>query len=172
VRRLSIEQLNDADQDAFVGAIGFAFEGSPWIAAQAWHDRPFSGLDQLYEALCAVVQRAPRDRQLALIEAHPDLVGRAALAGTLTPHSQEEQASAGLDRLSPDEVATFARLNAAYRERFGFPFVICVRENKTEAILAGLTTRLGHARDQEIATALGEIAKIARLRLLDVLTVD
>src|SRR5205823_1352455 len=131
--------------------------------------RPFASLDHLHRSLCAVVERAPRARQLALIREHPDLVGRAALAGTLTPQSQGEQAAAGLDRLSPEEVATFTRLNAEYWARFGFPFVICVRENKKEAILAGFAVRLQQSTEQEITTALGEIAKIARLRLLDAL---
>jgi 2-oxo-4-hydroxy-4-carboxy-5-ureidoimidazoline decarboxylase len=99
-------------------------------------------------------------------------VGRAALAGTLTPESNREQASAGLDRLTPDEIATFARLNAAYRDRFGFPFVICARENKKESILAGFSARLGHAREREIATALDEIARIAHSRLLDFVDPD
>ncbi len=104
---------------------------------------------------------------MALIAAHPDLVGRAARNGTLTPSSREEQAAAGLDRLGPAEIATFDELNAAYRERFGFPFVICVRENRKEAIVRGLRERVRNAREAEIGTAIGEIEKIARLRLLD-----
>ena len=115
--------------------------------------------------MCAVVAGAPFDDQLALIRAHPDLVGRAALLGTLSPASAEEQASAGLDRLDPEEAAMFARLNAAYTTRFGFPFVICVRENKKDAIVAGLKSRARNDRVTEIAAALDEIAQIARLRL-------
>ncbi len=115
---------------------------------------------------------APRERQIALIRDHPDLVGRAALAGTLTPESSSEQASAGLDRLSPEEIATFTRLNQEYHERFGFPFVICVRENKKEGILTGFTARLNNTREQEIRTALDEIAKICSLRLRDLVSED
>ncbi len=116
--------------------------------------------------------QAPLEQQVALIQAHPDLVGRAALAGTLTPASTNEQASAGLDRLSAEEIAAFARYNQAYRERFGFPFVICARENKKESILVGFATRLQHSRDQEIGIALGEIAKICWLRLQDTIRAD
>jgi 2-oxo-4-hydroxy-4-carboxy-5-ureidoimidazoline decarboxylase len=114
------------------------------------------------------MRAAPVERQVALIRAHPDLVGRAALAGTLTPESAGEQAAAGLDRLTPDEVATFTQLNATYRDRFGFPFVICARGNKKESILAGFDGRLDNTREREIATALDEIAKIAHFRLLDI----
>jgi len=112
------------------------------------------------------------DKQLALIRAHPDLVGRAALAGTLTAASNQEQASAGLNQLTPEEIATFQEYNAAYQNKFGFPFVICARLNRKEAILAGFERRLPQARDQEIATALAEIYKIAGFRLADKLEVS
>lgn len=165
--RLSLGAINQLDRSTFVARLGALFEGSPWIAEEAWHARPFAGLEQLHAALCERMYAAPIERQLALIRAHPDLVGRAALTGTLTPESTREQASAGLDRLSPDEIAQFTRLNRSYHERFGFPFVICARENKKESIMAGFDARLRHERDEEIATALHEIAKIAWLRLRD-----
>ena len=170
--RTTLREINALDQDGFVTALGFVFEGSPWIAARAWQARPFASLTHLHRALCDVMYNASVEQQVALIRAHPDLVGQAALAGTLTPVSTQEQASAGLDRLSPEEIATFTRLNQAYRHRFGFPFVICVRENKKEGILAGFATRLKHSRDEEISTALAEIAKIASLRLHDVVAAD
>jgi 2-oxo-4-hydroxy-4-carboxy-5-ureidoimidazoline decarboxylase len=110
--------------------------------------------------------------KLALIRAHPDLVGRAARAGTLTPSSTREQAGAGLDTLSASEVALFDRYNSEYRESFGFPFVICARENRKESILRAFPERLRHSRDEEISTALAEIAKIARFRLLDAVAPD
>ena len=171
-RRMTLEEINGLDRDGFVAALGLLFEGSPWIAAETWPARPFAGVTDLHEALCRTMREAPLERQVALIRAHPDLVGRAALAGTLSPESTQEQASAGLDHLSPDEVATFARLNAAYRDRFGFPFVICARENKKESILAGFGARRGNTREREIATALDEIAKIAHFRLLDIVEPD
>lgn len=167
-----MDDLNALDQAGFVAALGAVFEGPPWIVTQAWARRPFESPSHLHRALCGVMYGAPREQQVALIQAHPDLVGRAALAGTLTTASTREQAAAGLDRLSPDEITTFTRLNAAYRERFGFPFVICARENKKESILAGFATRLDNTRDQEIATALDEIAKIGLLRLRDMVGED
>lgn len=164
---LTLQEVNALDREQFVEALGPIFEGPPWIVEQTWQARPFRSVEHLHSAMCDVIYQAPLEQQVALIQAHPDLVGRAALAGTLTPASQSEQASVGLDRLAPGEIATFTRLNSAYRQRFGFPFVICARQNKKESILAGFETRLGHSREQEIAAALGEIAKIARLRLHD-----
>ncbi len=164
---VTIAELNAADEARFVAMLGHIFEESPWVAAGAAGRRPFASVDALHRAMCMVVAEAPIEQRVALIAAHPDLVGRAALAGTLTPASRSEQASAGLDRLDPEEVAMFADLNAAYRTRFGFPFVICVRENKKAAIIDGLRTRVRNDRPAEISAALGEIAKIARLRLAD-----
>jgi OHCU decarboxylase len=167
---MKLDALNDADEAAFVAALGFIFEESPWVAARVWPQRPFADIDALHGAMCAAVAAAPAEQQLALIRAHPDLVGRAALDGTLTRASAQEQATAGLDRLDTEEVAMFARLNAAYKARFGFPFIICVRENKKAAIVGGLEARTRNDRPTEIATALAEIAKIARLRLADVVS--
>lgn len=167
---MTIHDINALDREGFVAALGAVFEGPPWIVERAWEDRPFVDVAHLHERLCATMYGASEARQVALIRAHPDLVGRAALAGTLTPESTGEQASAGLDRLSPVEVAAFTELNTAYHDAFGFPFVICVRENKKEGILAGFNARLGHTPEQEIAAALDEIAKIAHLRLLDRVT--
>jgi OHCU decarboxylase len=164
---VTLQAINGLDRDQFVATLGFLFEGSPWIAAETWPARPFASRDELHEALCATMRVAPAERQVALIRAHPDLAGRAAVAGELTPESTSEQASAGLDRLTAEEFAIFTQRNTAYREKFGFPFVICVREHTKTSILANFETRLRNERDQEIATALGEIAKIARLRLLD-----
>jgi OHCU decarboxylase len=164
---MTIDEINALDHEAFVAALGSLFESSPWIAAEAWHGRPFASIADLHKALCDVMYNASTGQQLALIRAHPDLVGKAALAGTLTPESTREQASAGLDRLSPEEIATFTRLNQAYKDRFGFPFVICARQNKKDGILAGFARRLDNSRTEEIAAALGEIAKISSLRLLD-----
>jgi 2-oxo-4-hydroxy-4-carboxy-5-ureidoimidazoline decarboxylase len=163
----TLRAINALDRDGFVAALGGLFEGPPWIVAAAWDARPFASPEQLHQALCAVTDSAPVERQVALIQAHPDLVGRAAKAGTLGPASAGEQAAAGLDRLAPEEIARFNDLNQAYRERFGFPFVICARENKKETILAGFAARLRNSRDQEIRTALDEIAKICWLRLQD-----
>src|SRR5918911_760983 len=165
--KMTIQQINAFDKDQFTERLGSLFEGSPWIVAHAWHARPFESVAHLHRALCDVMYNASTEQKLALIRAHPDLVGKAALAGTLTPQSTREQAAAGLDGLSPEEVAIFTRLNQAYKDRFGFPFVICARQNKKDSIVSGFTRRLDNSRAEEIATALGEIAKISYLRLLD-----
>jgi 2-oxo-4-hydroxy-4-carboxy-5-ureidoimidazoline decarboxylase len=162
---LTLAELNAMDRDTFTASLAGLFEGPPWIVAEAWDARPFASRRALHDALCRVMESAPEERKVALIRAHPDLVGRAALAGTLTPASTAEQAAAGLDRLCPDEIATFQRLNAEYQAHFSFPFVICAREHKKESILAGFAARMAHTREQEISTALAEVAKICWLRL-------
>ncbi len=168
----TLPEVNSLDQENFVLTLGDLFEGPPWIVQQAWENRPFKTLEELHQALCQVMFQAPLENQINLIQAHPDLVGRAALAGRLTPASTNEQASAGLNTLVENEIATFNRLNQAYRERFGFPFVICARENKKESILAGFETRLKNSSPQEVQTALGEIAKICYFRLKDKLKTE
>jgi 2-oxo-4-hydroxy-4-carboxy-5-ureidoimidazoline decarboxylase len=164
----SIDALNQFDQEAFVVALGALAEHSPWVVANAWHQRPFADREQLFAALCSAIEQAPYEQQLALIRAHPDLAGKAAMAGELTAESSREQASAGLDRLSAEEYARFHELNTAYRTRFAMPFIICVRENTRQSILASFETRLHHEQETEVATALREIMKIIRLRLEDI----
>lgn len=171
-RQITLQEINRLDQEHFVAALGMLFEGPPWIVRQSWHARPFATRTQLYQTLCDVMYNAPLEQQIALLQAHPDLVGRAALAGTLTPESTNEQASAGLNRLSPAEITTFTQLNQTYRNRFGFPFVICARENKKDSILTGFYTRLRHSRSQEIEVALAEVAKICFLRVQDSIPQD
>jgi urate oxidase / 2-oxo-4-hydroxy-4-carboxy-5-ureidoimidazoline decarboxylase len=164
---LSVAELNDAGRDAFVERVGFAFEDSPWVAASAWESRPFDSVDQLHAAMVSVVTGSDRERQVELIRAHPELAGRAALAGEVTPASSAEQASAGLDRLSPESYARLTAATEAYRQKFGFPFVVCVREHTVESIIEAAEARVGSERDDEVRTALAEIAKIAALRLRD-----
>ena len=146
---------------------GGVFEDSPWIAREAWEARPFGSVDALHEQLVWVVEHAPRAARLELIRAHPELAGRAAIAGALTPESTREQSAAGLDRLTPAQYERLVALTGAYRERFGFPFVICAREHTADSIIAAAATRLEATPADEEATALAEIAKIARLRLDD-----
>ena len=140
------------------------FEHSPWVEERA-DARPASG--DRHADLMAVVYQATSDERLALIAAHPELAGKAAIDRTLTEASAAEQASAGLDRLTADEFDTFHRLNAAYGERFGFPFILCVRLTDKAGILAAMERRLLNPRSIEIAVALGEIGKIIALRLED-----
>jgi OHCU decarboxylase len=165
--RMTLTELNALDQDEFVAKLAFLFEGTPWVAAQAWHARPFASLAHLHRILSSVMFDAPRERQVALIAAHPELAGKAALADELSPESTGEQAAAGLNRLLPEEMAAFTQLNDAYRQTFGFPFVICVGENTKQEILAAFAARLHNSRDREVEIALGEIARICWLRLLD-----
>ena len=146
---------------------GGVFEASPWIAEAAWERRPFGSVERLHSALVGVVGEAPPADRLALIRAHPDLAGKAAIAGSLTPESTREQAAAGLDRLTPAQYERITGLTAAYRERFGFPFVVCAREHTPDSIIASAARRLEADPDEEEQTALSEIAKIARLRLAD-----
>jgi 2-oxo-4-hydroxy-4-carboxy-5-ureidoimidazoline decarboxylase len=165
--QLTLEQINALDREGFTAALGFVFEGPPWIQRRAWEQRPFPTVANLHAALVEAMLAADQEQKLALIRAHPDLAGRAAIAGELTAESTSEQSSAGLDRLTPAEYAEFHRLNAAYRERFGLPFVICAREHNKTSILAQFAARLQNAPAREVETALGEIAKIAGLRLRD-----
>jgi len=168
--QITLQEINILDQPHFIQALGSLFEGPPWIVSAAWYKRPFASLDALYQTFCTIMYEAPVERQVELLQAHPDLVGRAALAGTLSSSSTAEQAAAGLDRLSPAEIATFTKLNASYFEHFGFPFVICARENKKESILAAFAVRLHQSREQEIATALAEVAKICSLRYFNLVS--
>jgi 2-oxo-4-hydroxy-4-carboxy-5-ureidoimidazoline decarboxylase len=138
------------------------FEHSPWVEARA-DARPSSG--DRHADLMAVVHDATPEEQLALIRAHPELAGKAAVDGSLTQASAAEQASAGLDRLTQAEFDRFHALNAAYFQKFGFPFIICVRVTDKAGILAAMERRLANDRDTEIATALDEIGEIVRLRL-------
>jgi xanthine dehydrogenase D subunit len=149
--------------------LGSLFEHSPWVAEAAWRRQPFGSVAELMAALEAAIREAPRERQLELIRAHPELAGRAAQQGRLTPESTREQVSAGLDRLTPEQFEALGRLNRSYRERFGFPLIVCVREHTPDSIIAWGNSRLEHAPEQEIDIALGEITKIARLRLADLI---
>ncbi len=157
-----VADANLLDDDAFVARYRELFEHSPWVVERAARQRPF---DHLHDGLMAVVHAASLDEQLALIRAHPELGGRAAIDRSLTTASAAEQASAGLDRLDEAEFARFHALNNAYRDSFGFPFVICVRLTDKAGILAALERRLQNPREVEVATAIEEIGKIVRLRL-------
>jgi len=167
---LTLDALNALDRVAFVSVLGPLFEHSPWVADETYDKRPFHSLDELHAALCATMRAASGDRQLALIRAHPDLAGRLAQAGQLTADSTKEQAAAGLDRLTAAEAAEIQALNDAYKAHFSFPFIICARLNAKGAILASMRARQAGSLEQEHSTALGEIAKIARLRLNEAVT--
>jgi OHCU decarboxylase len=166
---LALDDVGAMGEERFVATLGGVFEHSPWVARDAYAARPFGSVDALAGAMEAAMRAAPRARQLDLIRAHPELAGREARAGELTAESAGEQARAGLDRLTAGELRALQALNAAYRERFGFPLVVCVREHTKDSILAWGRERVGNPIDVEVGIALGEIAKIARLRLDDLI---
>ena len=159
----NVKELNSLGREEFTQALAPVFEHSPWVAARTANKRPFTDRADLHAALCETVMKASDDEKLCLIRAHPDLVGRSAL----TRESESEQADAGLGELSREEIERFREYNARYREQFGFPFVICARLNKKQAILDAFPIRLQNSCEQEIETALREVFKIADLRLKD-----
>jgi 2-oxo-4-hydroxy-4-carboxy-5-ureidoimidazoline decarboxylase len=164
-KKITVEEASNLDREGFIERFGSLYERSPWVAEGAWRERPFADLSEMHAAFVTTVRDAPPERRLGLIRAHPDLAGKAAVAGELTPESTREQASAGLDRLSPEEYEAFTRLNDAYKEKFGFPMIFAVKENTKETILSGVEARLGNSRPQELEAALGEITKIGFFRL-------
>jgi OHCU decarboxylase len=164
----SIDQVNQMDRPEFMATFGPLFQGAAWLAEQAYDARPFEDVYDLRRAFHDALFDAPPERQLELIRRYPDLAGAATREGRLPTQSVVDQAIAGLDRLSGDEYTSFDTLNHAYREKFGFPLVIAVRENTKETILSSGNARLRNSPAAEQAAALVEIAKIANLRLLDI----
>jgi len=163
---ITLDALSALPEAAFVDQLGEIFEHSPWVAEAVYPMRPFGSIEALHAAMAAAVARAGVARQLALLNAHPELSQR----GTLTAASTAEQGSKGLNRLDADEAAQFTALNQEYRARFGFPFIIAVRGQKDRAaILSALRARLAHAPAEELDLALGEVAKIGRFRLQDLI---
>ncbi len=152
----------------FLGAYGHLFEHSPWVAERAWALRPYADALALHGAFMRVLYSAPVEEQLAVIRAHPELADKVTQAEGLTEDSAKEQASAGLDQLTAEEYARFHALNRVYRERFGFPFIICVRLHDKAGILAAMQTRLANDKDAEFDEALTQVGKIVRLRLGDI----
>lgn len=159
-------ELNALPAREFAAVLGGIFEHSAWIPEAAAARRPFASREELLTAMTGIVADAGDEKQLALIRAHPDLAGRLAREGLLTPESAREQAAAGLT--GGPETAAIGALNTAYRERFGFPFVICARLNDAAAILTAMRSRLNNSPAEEAAAALAEISRIARLRLADI----
>ena len=152
----------------FVGRFGGVFEHSPFIAERAFDGgligEPLTS-GGVHSALCKVFRASSEAERLGVLRAHPDLAGKLAIAGELTEDSRQEQAGAGLDRLSPEEHARFTALNSAYVEKFGFPFIIAVKGLNRDDILAAFEMRIGNDREEEFATATAQVEKIARLRL-------
>jgi 2-oxo-4-hydroxy-4-carboxy-5-ureidoimidazoline decarboxylase len=162
---LGLDALNAMDREEFVAALGGTFENAPWVAKAAWAAQPFTGLEALHAAMMGVVRGAPRSTQIAFLCGHPELAGKEAQAGTMTCESVGEQASAGLNALSPGEIGELRELNARYRERHGFPFIIAVRRHNKADIFKLLRSRLAQDSERELGEALAQIADITRLRV-------
>jgi 2-oxo-4-hydroxy-4-carboxy-5-ureidoimidazoline decarboxylase len=166
VRTVDLDTLNTLGIDGFTALLGGIFEHSSWVAQATWAARPFASVSALHAAMISIVANSGAERQLALLRAHPEL----AQTGPLTSASSAEQGGMGLDKLAADEAAAFEALNAAYRTRFGFPFIIAVRGQRDRAaIRAALSSRLQNSPDQEQSAALAEVAKITRFRLDDLI---
>ncbi len=162
---MTLDEINALDRDSFVAALGAIYEHSPWVADRAHRRAPFACLDALAEAMADAVRTAPHEQQLALLRAHPELAGKAAVAGTLAAHSASEQSGAGLSACSPAEFARLQALNAAYNARFGFPFILAVKGHTRASIIAAFEQRLAQAPTDEFDEALRQVARIARFRL-------
>ena len=162
---LTLERINAMTPQAFLGVLGGVFEHSPWIAEVAFIARPFASVAALHEAMVSAVKRAPRERQLALLNAHPELAGKEAQAGALTSSSTAEQASVGLNALSREEMQILSRRNREYREKFGFPFIIAVRRHTKASIFSEIERRLGRDPEMELDACLEQVFLITRLRL-------
>jgi 2-oxo-4-hydroxy-4-carboxy-5-ureidoimidazoline decarboxylase len=160
-----LEELNASTQSDFVAALANIFEYSPWVAEQAFAARPFAGVNALFAAMKTAVERGSQDQRLTLIKSHPDLANKTQRAAGLTAESTAEQNSVGLDRLSDAEYEAFERVNNAYRAKFGFPYIVCVRRHTRDSILADFERRLPNDSAAETKTSIAEICRIAALRL-------
>lgn len=167
---MDADHVSRMDHDSFLARFAGVFESSPWVAREAWRTRPWATVAELHAAMVGVVAAAPRERRLELLRAHPDLAGVDGRNPDLTRASASEQAAAGLDDLDVVRGRRLAALTREYRRRFGFPFIVCAREHTPASILAHADARLGSAPEEEERAALTEVAKIARLRLADLVT--
>jgi len=163
---MTLADLNATERSQFVAAVGWIFEHSPWVAERAWPRRPFASAEALHEGMVAEVAAATDEERLALLQAHPDLGRRAKMSAA----SEGEQAGAGLDSLTPAEFDRLQALNAAYRERFGFPFLFAVKGSTTHDVVEALERRLPATIEQERAEALRQVSRIAWFRLQDILS--
>ena len=163
----SIDDINRMAVPEFTARFGDVAEHSPWVAERAAGARPFAGRDAVALAFAAALRGAARDAQVAVLRAHPDLAGRAAVAGDLSEDSRREQAGAGLDRLTPAEFERFTALNAAYRERFGIPFIFAVKGATKGMILAAFEERVANEPEAEHENAIENVCRIMRFRIED-----
>ena len=162
---LSLQRLNRLEPAEFIATLGGVFEHAPWVAEAVVAARPFASVSALHQAMVAVIVGAGLELQMELIRNHPELAGKAAIAGKLTAESTREQKGAGLDQCSPAEFARLTELNQAYGEKFGIPFIIAVKGLTRHDIIAALETRLHHSPESEIAESLNQIYRIGGFRL-------
>ncbi|MEB4593215.1 2-oxo-4-hydroxy-4-carboxy-5-ureidoimidazoline decarboxylase [Candidatus Thiothrix sp. Deng01] len=167
--KTSIATLNQLNQAAFVALLGGVYEHSPWMAERCSAQAPFADVEALLQAMRATLAAASHQEQLALLRAHPDLAGKAALRGELTAESTREQAGAGLGTLTPDEFARFTALNEGYQARFGFPFIMAVKNASKHQILGGFEQRIDHTPEAEFTMALEQVNRIAAFRIADLI---
>jgi OHCU decarboxylase len=159
--RTEITELNRTPREQFVAALGWIFEDSPWVAERAWRSRPFSGREDLHQAMVREVESASHEEQLALVRAHPDLGARARMSAA----SASEQTGAGLDRMPPADYESLMALNSRYRERFGFPFLYAVKGSSSRDLIRALEARIEALPEEEFREALRQIYRIAGFRL-------
>lgn len=164
---ICLNELNTCSPEKFVQVVGGVFEHSPWVAQQVLNQRPFATIEHLYLAMVDQVKHAGKPAWLALVRAHPELAGKAAIRGELTHESLKEQSGAGLDQCSPQEFHELTRLNQRYKEKFGFPFILAVRGYDRNGIIEQFRQRVQHDLDDELAESLRQIYRIARFRLGD-----
>jgi 2-oxo-4-hydroxy-4-carboxy-5-ureidoimidazoline decarboxylase len=162
---ISIDEINQSSPARFVELLGAIFEHSPWVAELAYLERPFASRHQLHQVMAAAVKTAPEVQRMALLCQHPELAGREADAGTLTEDSKREQAGAGLNQCTAAELLTIKSHNQAYHAKFEFPFIIAVSGLDKFQIIAAMEDRLGNSSALEFDTAIGEVEKIARIRI-------
>jgi 2-oxo-4-hydroxy-4-carboxy-5-ureidoimidazoline decarboxylase len=162
---LSIQKVNQMQKDVFVGKVGWVFEHSPWVAEKVWESRPFQSREALFQSMVTVVKNAEESLQLALLRAHPDLGTRLKMSEV----SQKEQAGVGLDKLTKEQFDEFVALNQRYVKKFGFPFIMAVKGQNKDTILSAMKKRVEYSYEEECATALKEVYKIAGFRLNDMI---
>jgi 2-oxo-4-hydroxy-4-carboxy-5-ureidoimidazoline decarboxylase len=162
---ISIDEINRSSAERFVELLGGIFEHSPWVPELVYRERPFESGTELHRAMSAAVRRAPEVHRMELLCSHPELAGREASEGTLTDESKREQAGAGLNHCSTEELAKIESLNQAYHSKFGFPFIIAVTGLDKHQIIASMEIRLENPEQLEFDTAIGEVEKIARIRI-------
>ena len=165
---ISLTRLNAAPAEEFVATLGGIYEHSDWVPQRVIGRRPFAAMEDLKMAMRQAVEDATDEEKLALIRSHPDLAGKLARAGALTDASNHEQAGLGLDRLIDEKYTNFSQKNEIYREKFGFPFIICARLTTQQGVIDSFVKRLGNSREIEVEEALGQIHEIAQLRLEDI----